>query len=138
MTGTQVALLVGVFVVTDIMVVGALFHTLSQNLREFSTKFPAVEPLPNAERRRFQSFKFGFTSLGGSVHVAVDERHLHLTPTRAARWLGMRPLSVPWEAITIVGKATIGSSLRAKIAGEDVLGPAWCLSLAEAGGSERA
>lgn len=131
MTGLQIALLVGVFLVMDLMVVGALFHVLSQTMRDFSAKFPAVEPLPNAERRRFQSFKFGMISLGGSVHVGVDERYLHLMPTRAARWLGMKPLSVPWEAIEIVGNTWIGRSTRVRIAQEEVVGPRWCLQLAE-------
>lgn len=130
MTGTQVALLVGVFLVSDVIVVGAIFHALSETMRETCGKYPAVEPMANAVRRRYQSFKFGMVSLGGCVHVAVDERYLHLTPARVARWLGMRAMSVPWEAIEVKGRAGVGSSLRVKIGKEEVLGPEWCLSLA--------
>jgi hypothetical protein len=133
MTGGQIALLVGLILLIDLMVVGAICYAVSQTMRDISSKFPPSDPRPDAVRRRFQSFKFGLVNLGWCVHVAVDDRHLHLSPTRLARWLGMRAMSVPWEAIEVVGKATIGSSIRVRIAGEEILGPAWCLNLAAQG-----
>lgn len=131
MTGGQIALLVGTILLVDLMVVGALFHALSQTMRDFSARFPGVEPLPHAERRSFQSFAFGMINLGGSVHVAVDDRFLHLKPTRVARWFGMKPMSVPWDHIQILGKTTFGKKLRVRMGTEEVVGPAWCLGLAE-------
>jgi len=123
MTGGQIALLVGLILLIDSVVVGSIFYAVSQTMRDLSSKFPPMEPLPDSVRRRFQSFKIGLINLGWCVHVAVDERYLHLTPTRLARWFGVRAMSVPWEAIEVVGKAAFGSSIRVRIAGEEILDP---------------
>jgi hypothetical protein len=130
MTGGQIALLVGFLLLIDLMVVGAIFYAVSQAVRDLASKFPPAEPRPEAVRRRYQSFKVGLVNLGWCIHVAVDERSLHLTPARVARWFGMRAMTVPWESIEYLGKAAIGSSVRVRIAGEEIHGPAWCLNLA--------
>ena len=65
------------------------------------------------------------------VHVAVDEHYLHLTPITPLRWLGAKPASIPWDRITVVKRSRSGRRITVKIANRTVLGPAWCLELAE-------
>ena len=91
---------------------------------------PAVEPAPDAVRRRFQSFKMNLLNLGLSGHVAVDDRCFHLAPAAVIRWAGARPMSVPWEAIEVIGRGWTRRSVRTRINGIVVWGPAWCLGLA--------
>jgi hypothetical protein len=93
--------------------------------------FPARPPADGAVGRRFQSFRLGLMNLGGCIHVAADEFHLHLTPVRVLQWLSMRPVSIPWEAIELRGSRAGRRYREARILGKHVLGPAWCLDLAD-------
>jgi len=94
---------------------------------------PAVEPAPDAVRRRFQSFEMNMLNLGLSVHVAVDDRHLHLSPASVIRWAGARPMSIPWDRIEVVGRGWTSRSVRTRIDKIVVWGPAWCFELARPG-----
>jgi len=97
---------------------------------------PGVEPAPDAVRRDFQSFKMGLVNLGLSVHVAVDESHLHLFPAAIIRWAGAGPISAEWSAVEDIGASWLKGWHRVRIEGVLVNGPAWCLRLAgEQGGS---
>lgn len=131
----QIALLVGVLVAVDLAVVGAVFSMCAAALRPLREAFPPVEPLPSAVHRRFQSFGFDLMNFGMCVHVAADERWLHLRPARIARWAGLRDMSIPWEAITL--EKVRGKSAVAKVRSTRVRGPAWCLSLAGQAPAER-
>lgn len=96
-------------------------------------RYPAVEPDPSAVRRRFQSFSVGLVNLGYCVHVAVDERNLHLTPVGVVRPFGLRAVSIPWGEISVTGTLPFGRR-SATIGGVGVVGPAWCLDLARGTG----
>lgn len=88
-----------------------------------------VEPLPDAVRRNFQSFRLATANFGYCVHVAVDEKRLHLLPALFLRWFGARPMSIPWEQVNLKRRGRRWSSV--KIGDRGVHGPAWCLNLAE-------
>lgn len=87
-------------------------------------KFPACEPAPDAVRRSFQSFSYGIVNLGLSIHVAADADHLHLTPSRYL--LGSLPVSIPWTALEPIP----GSNRKARLDGQVLHGPKWCMELA--------
>lgn len=124
----QITLLVSALVAVDLAVVGAIFSMCGAALRPLREAFPPVEPLPSAVRRRYQSFGFDLMNFGMCVHVAADERWLHLRPARFARWAGLRDMSIPWEAITL--RKVKGGTAVAEVRGTRVRGPAWCLRLA--------
>lgn len=130
MTGLQIAALVVVFVAVDLFVIALVLRTLSPN--DLAAKHPPVAPAPGAVRRQFQSFSFGMLNLGGCIHVAVDEHHLHLDPAWFARVLvRMRPMSIPWDAIRLVKAAKgLRRSTHVRISSVDVRGPSWCLEMA--------
>lgn len=136
MPTSTVVLLVFVFLITDIVVVGAVMQMAGQSLRKLCAAYPPLPRKANAVERRFQSFKVGVVSLGFSVHAAVDENALHLTPTTVARWIGMKPMSLPWGAFEKV-KPVIGG-VRASVAGVEIVGPKWCMELAGVPTPERA
>lgn len=92
---------------------------------------PPVEPAPGAVVKRWQSFNSGMLNLGWSVDVAVDETHLHLRPSPLGRVIGLRPASVPWEEVEFVKEGRF--SARVKIAGIEIRGPKWCLTMARVG-----
>lgn len=92
--------------------------------------FEAHEIGPDAVRKNFQSFRIGIVNLGFSVHVAVDEQYLHLIPARIIQIFGAKAASIPWDQVTFKDRkgkryATV------KIGSSMVLGPAWCLTIAE-------
>lgn len=98
--------------------------------------YPAREPAPGAVRRSFQSFGLGIVNMSGSVHVAVDDECLHLTPLTVWRLCGARAASIPWSALVPAERsprvALIGGPQGCRLEG-----PAWCIGLvnpAERGG----
>ena len=86
--------------------------------------WPPFEPAPEAVHRNFQSFKLGLLNLGWSVHVSVDQSHLHLRPARLIRWMGAASGSIPWNVMRPV------SSTMVNIADHTLIGPRWCMELA--------
>lgn len=122
------------FIVLDLLFAWFLIWAIMRaGWRPMTIRYPAREPAPNAVRRNFQSFRFGIMNLTFSVHVAVDEDHLHLMPARILRWCGAGPASIPWSAIR-PGKPVMGGKwMRASIDKNGVVGPTWCLSLAAPG-----
>jgi hypothetical protein len=104
--------------------------------RPWMKRYPARPPHPDAVRRSYQSFSIAVVNGGPTMHVAVDEDYLHLTPVRVLRWLGAGPLSVPWSSIKVTRRSRRGTRATAKFDGRTVYGPAWCLELAEGKGDE--
>jgi len=138
MTVWQGLLLAAGIAAIDLMVLGAVAAMCAAAVAPLARAYPPVEPSREAVVRRFQSFKFDLLSYGGCVHVAADEAHLHLRPARIARWFGLRPMSIPWAAVTL--ERVKGKGAVARIGKTVVRGPAWCLSLAgpvEPAGSAR-
>ena len=135
MTAPVITLLVTIFVITDLVVIGAVFHLAGQSWRELSLPFPAQPVEPDGVRKNFQSFKLGMINLGMCVHVAVDARHLHLYPALFMR-VTMRaaPCSIPWSAIALKpGQKPTRRMLAAKVGKQELLGPRWCMELARPG-----
>ena len=121
--------IVCVFVTMDAIIVWAIMRTISQTMKRLGEGNPPVDPEPGAVRREFQSFKLGILNLGYSIHVAVDASHLHLYPSLTARWIGIKPMSIPWERVEW-RRATRLSGTHVRINGVDVYGPTWALKLA--------
>ncbi|HRQ73665.1 MAG TPA: hypothetical protein PLU35_11615 [Phycisphaerales bacterium] len=144
MPGHVVLIVVLVIVAVDLILVPLILRAfVASSWGPISARYPAVAPLPDAVRRNFQSFKVGMANFGFSVHVAADSAHLHLMPTLLMRWSGMKPASVPWEAVRAEGRpGRMYAKVRIDGQSQVVTGPAWALSLAgdagRAGGSDRA
>ena len=77
---------------------------VSSNYGPLADDFPADEILPEANFKRRQSFAFGLLNLGYSVAVAVDDRAVYLKPEPWARWMGIRPASIPRGSIIAIGR----------------------------------
>lgn len=92
--------------------------------------FVPQEPEAGAVTRRYQSFNVGLLNLGHGVHVTVDSRFLHLRPAMFCAGFGIRPVSIPWEAIRVDGTYPF-KRRHAMIAGVPLIGPEWCLEMAE-------
>jgi hypothetical protein len=127
-TWAIVTCVIAAVLMMDSMVFYAL---LRAGWSELTQDLPSVAPEPGAVRREFQTFKAGMYNLGWSVHVAVDESHLHLYPAAIIRWAGGKPASIPWERIQIVTPAA--KATKVKIGKATVIGPTWCLEMAASG-----
>lgn len=129
MPGWAVAALIAGATLLEVGLVYVLLRaTIGSSFGKLSRAFPFQQPAASAVRRNFQSFRFGLVNAGFSVHVAVDEDHLHLMPAAILRWSGAQPASVPWSQVELKGK--VGSFRHAKVGGVDLYGPRWCLDLA--------
>lgn len=113
-----------------VAIAAAAFHFI---WRPVLAAYPAREPAPGAVRRRFQSFGLGIMNLAGSIHAAVDDEYLHLVPLWIFRILGARPASIPWSALTPVGR----TGRVARLGACRIDGPEWCMKLVapDTGGS---
>lgn len=130
MSPVAITLLVLVFLISDAALIGALvLAPIRTRWNALGRAFPARAPEANAVGQNFQSFVLGSLNLGWSIHVSVDMGHLHLRPARLVRWLGARPASVPWDAITFRAvRMSLGKPwVEVTIAGVELMGPAWCL-----------
>lgn len=88
-------------------------------------------PAPLGEesvRKDFQSYRVGLMNLGYCVHTTADTHHLHLEPVRFMRWLGMKPVSIPWEAIEPL-KVRGKRWAKVKVDAQTVWGPLWALQM---------
>lgn len=121
--------LIVVFVVVEPIAI--LWAVMRFGWRPFAEDFPAQHVDEHAVRKRFQSFRLGLLNLGFSIHVAVDERHLHLEPAAWMRRLGARAVSIPWDSISVVKRSRTGAWMTARIGKHTLMGPTWCLELAE-------
>lgn len=125
-------LIVSGFLTVDAVIVAALMVGVGNMMAELVRAFPPQEPAADAVRRRFQSFQIGLVGCTWSIHVAADDRFLHLRPARIVRWFGVRPLSIPWDEIKVRGKGFFGF-VRTTVRGVKIEGPAWCMGLASGG-----
>ncbi len=117
------------FLAMDAIIVSSLMRAARDALRDLARGRAPVEPGPGAVRKEFQSFKIGIINLGYSIHVAVDASYLHLYPSLTARWIGMAPMSIPWEEIR-VKRVTRLSGVSTMIGKHSVSGPKWCMAMA--------
>ncbi len=102
-------------------VAAAAFHFLWNPVL---APYPARRPASDAVRRRYQSFGLGIVNMGGSIHAAADDECLHLVPLRIWQALGARSASIPWSALTPIGR----SGRVARLGACRLDGPAWCMS----------
>ena len=127
---TTAWIVVGLIVAFDLLLLPLiLYAVIKGSWMRLQQVHPAAEPATDAVRKNFQSFKIGLLNLGMSVHVAVDERALHLFPAAIIRWFGARPASVPWGEIEVKKRGRFTTHVR--IAGADVFGPHWCFELVD-------
>lgn len=124
------AIIAGVVALITLMDVVVVYALVSAGWAELVQDFAAAEPQPGAVRRDFQTVKAGMYNFGWSVHIAVDERHLHFYPSAVVRWCGGKPASIPWERIQLVEPGKRLTKVR--IGKNTVVGPTWCLQMAAA------
>lgn len=122
-------IIVAIVLIVDALIVFVAVPRVVASAWAPIAKYAPVEPAPDAVRRNFQSFKLGLLNMGWSVHVAVDEEHLHLFPALVMRLWGMNAASVPWGEIRDRGPALFRQR-KVRIGTAEVVGPAWCLGLA--------
>jgi len=92
--------------------------------------YPPVEPAPDAVRKNYQSLSLGLINMGLSIHIAVDDQYLHLTPVKLLRACHAASASIPWDALEPMGgrKSTV-----VKLNGiHTITGPRWCMELVAA------
>jgi hypothetical protein len=138
MTTPQILLLIGVFVLVDLVVVSAVFQMSAQIWNALGKGCVQVEPKPGAVRKDFQSMKIGMFSFGGCLHIAVDEHYLHLYPAKVVRMSGGRSFSIPWDLVHADASRPERRIWSARINGQKVLAPGWAMKIAAAGRPERA
>jgi hypothetical protein len=126
------ALGIGIFVFLDLCVAWVVISSFVAPIRDLAREFPAQAAAADAVRREFQSFSFGMLNAGWGIHVAVDDRFLHLSPSLISRCFRMPRLSIPWSRVRLVRRGRKVTKVR--IEGEkdkmEVKGPTWCLDLA--------
>ena len=89
------------------------------------SNYPPCEVPASATCRSFQSFSIGWVNMGLSINAAVDDTYLHIEPILPWRILGAASASIPFDAMTPVGK---GRTVR--IDSWTMSGPKWCLEKA--------
>lgn len=136
MTTWQIVLMVLVIVLVDGVLIVSLFAMARGSLKELSKTFPGVAVLEGEGRtdgkgvegsggKRFCSIRVGMMKLGSCVHITVDRDHLHLEPTRLARWMGLSRVSVPWGRMKVTGRRWGQVSFSA--GGVDLSVPDWAV-----------
>ncbi|MEM9166300.1 MAG: hypothetical protein AAGB48_04675 [Planctomycetota bacterium] len=107
---------IAAIVVFDVVVVVAIVRGVSfSTFKPLAKAYPPVDPIPGAKVRKCQSFSFGLINLGFSVRVTLDEACVHLAAEPWARWIGLRPVSIPRDRIEATGSRRsplIGHTLR--------------------------
>ncbi len=134
MSPKVIILVVAIAVALELVVFTAVFYGLRLAWQSAVGRFPRRAPAPDAVSRRFQSFRLGLFNLGGCIHASADEAHLHLEPVGLLRRIGLRPASVPWDAIKVVRRSRSGRWASVRIGSHTLQGPAWCLDLADPAG----
>ncbi|MEO1534442.1 MAG: hypothetical protein AAFS11_02630 [Planctomycetota bacterium] len=136
MSGGQLAIFISLFLAVDAVIVWVVLRGAAGGWNGLAEKHPQTTPIEPSETRRFQSFALGMFNLGFCIHVTADPERLHLMPVTPMRLLGMRPMSLPWEALDLKPPGRRKNWRTARVGvGLDLHGPAWCLGLAERRGS---
>ena len=122
--------IVGAVVLFDLIFVPIVIRAIIQsNWKPLEKKFPPQALGEDSVRKDFQSYRIGVFNLGYSVHTTADDMHLHMEPAKVLRWLGMGPVSIPWDAM--LAKRTRGKSwAEVKIGSHSLWGPRWALEMA--------
>ncbi len=111
---TMIGLLVFAFILADVLVIGAILSIVFRRIwQPWVEKYPPQAVTEPSHTRKFQSFAVGQMNLGGCVHVTLDDRFLHLQPARPLHGLGLKPISIPWEAIQLDDSAATWSTASA-------------------------
>ena len=127
-----IAIIITAVIVADLLLTWLLIWGLLRGAwSPLMQRYPAQPVAADAITRNFQSFKFGMVNLGCAIHVSADEKALHLTPAKFIRWFGGETVSIPWDAITVRSRSRNGKWVTASLNGTTLMGPAWCLDLAE-------
>lgn len=127
----KAAIVVLLFVAMDVAVISAIIYTAVRTYwSPIADRFPPRPVAEDAIHKRFQSFGAVILNLTWCIHVAADGDYLHLSPALSARLIGIRPASIPWEAIEPVRPSRPGRRIRrAVVAGITLDMPRWCLEL---------
>lgn len=133
------AWIIVLFIVVDVSVAcGAIATCIRLLWHPLHLTYPPQAPADDAVRKELQSFRVGALNLSYSIHVAVDETRLHLTPAKLLRWMGAKPVSIPWDEIELIKRSRFTKSATIRIGKRRIVGPIWCLQIAEpAESSER-
>jgi len=124
--------LVAGIIVFDLAFTYFLIWAIMRNAwKPLMVKYPAQEHGEDAVTRNFQSFKFGLISMVCCIHVTVDENCLHLNPARLVRYFGAGPISIPWDSLQDFKRKPGSRWAEIRMDRTRVMGPAWCLELAE-------
>lgn len=98
--------------------------------------FPALPQSPDAVVKTCQSVTLGRAGrINNGIHLAADERALHLIPLWFMRAGGCGVVSIPWEAFTDVGPTKGRADMRradmrrATVNGRSFAAPAWAMDL---------
>jgi len=128
------AVAIAAFVVIDLCVMCVVITAFVAPVRELGKQFPPTPPAAGAVRRNFQSFRFGVLNAGSAIHVAVDDRCLHLSPSWLMRLMRMPAMSIPWANVRLIHRGKRATRVRIESERErmEVKGPTWCLELASA------
>lgn len=127
-----VMMIVVVVLLIDFVVVWAVLSMVRDGFFEpLHRQFPPQAMLEGAVEKRFQSMSSGMVNMGGCMHIAVDDAHVHVAPAWAVRRLGGKSFAVPLAEVRVDSDA---KHVRAKwgwwpVAGKfgriDVNAPAW-------------
>ncbi|MDX2132004.1 MAG: hypothetical protein SFY69_08130 [Planctomycetota bacterium] len=128
----QIILIVAILLAVDALIVWVLLHSFrAYTWGPLQQAYPPRDVVEPSVSRNFQSFSFDLFNMGFCVHVVVDEHCLHLRPSALLRLIGCGPMSIPWDAIDFKGGRGRWLWRRAKIGKVAVMGPLWCMRLAE-------
>ncbi len=133
---TSVWIVIAIVIVLDLLFMPVVVRLLvAQAWNPIAEAHPRTAPAPDAVTRRRQGISVGLVNLGMCFTISVDEHALHLVPNALGRLLGLRPASIPWDAIEAKKRGRFFS--RVRVAGRDLAAPRWCLDLAfvDEGGS---
>jgi len=131
MPASQVATVVVIFILVDLIIIPLVIRAVvASSWGSLERAWPGRPVGGGAVVREFQSVRIGSSNFGGCVHIAVDDRFLHLMPARFIRWFGAGPVSVPWESLTDVRPVRGGAYASAAAGGTRLTAPAWALELA--------
>jgi hypothetical protein len=134
MNAVQIILLVGVILLADTMIIGAMLAVGGSTWRGFARYFPEQAELAGAERKTWQTIRLGCFNWGGCFEISIDSEHVHLRPgARIGRFIGRSVASIPLAAFGQLKSGAGDDSRRARrsdsrelrLAGQRVLLPRW-------------
>ena len=126
---TPVWIVIALVILLDLLFVPVVVRLMvAQSWNPIAEAHPPTTPAPDALTRRRQGISVGLVNLGMCFTISVDEHALHMVPNRFGRVLGLRPASIPWDAIEAKKRGRLSS--RVRVAGRDLTAPRWCLDLA--------